>query len=217
MIPTPATELKEWVSLIKDVILGIAGLFTIWVGAYGLNKWKHEHRGKEAFDLIKKLVKESHKMSRACATLRGPVNELERRIFVANELELLTKSERWKISEKEAFEKRFEKFGEANAVYTEALLEARATLGSHIYAAFLDFGHRLTENVKAANSYLDEVLSESFVYSHSNQPELIALQERFLASIQGNSLDDLAEKTADAREAGEVALAKYLGRRTNKG
>lgn len=213
----PAPELKEWVSLIKDVLVGLAAIFTIGLGVYGLKQWKHEHRGKEAFSLVKQLIKESHKMVRACTVLRCRVNEMERLAFDANECKLLTKSERWKVSEKEVFDKRFDKFREAEASYREALLDARAVLGSHIYAVFLDFGKHLTANVVAVNGYLDSVLSESFLYIRHDHEKLVAIQNQFLISQESGFADDLSASTADAREVGEKALVKYLGRADIRG
>ena len=64
IFPSPA--FKECVSVAKDIILALSALFTVGLGVYGLKKWMHEHRGKEAFTLIKSLIKESHRMNRAC-------------------------------------------------------------------------------------------------------------------------------------------------------
>lgn len=217
MIIPPSPELKEAVSLVKDIIVGVAALFTIALGMYGLHQWRREHQGKEAFSLVRNLVKESHKMVRACTMLRQPIFDSERKIFRKEELDNFTQSERWKISEKEAYDKRFNKFIEAHDSYKESALEARAALGSHIYAAFLDFGKRITENVNAVNKYLDRVLDESFVYSSSSEEELQQIRREFLIQARTDADDELNTRTMDAREAGELALLKYLGRKSIRG
>ena len=79
IVPSPA--LKEWVSLIKDIILASSALFTVGLGVFGLNKWLREHRGKEAFNLIMNLIRESHKLRRKCWALRQPARNAEKRFF----------------------------------------------------------------------------------------------------------------------------------------
>ena len=215
IFPSPA--FKEWVSVAKDIILALSALFTVGLGVYGLKKWMHEHRGKEAFTLIKSLIKESHRMNRACSTLRERVRSSERRIFSHSERQNFTNNEIWKITEKEAFDRRFEAFISADSSYRDALLDARAALGSHIYGAFLDFGKHITKNVVSVNQYLDQVLSEDFVYTSDEDPILLEFQDTFLISPAHRESDQLAAQTMDAREEGEKALLSYLGRKSIRG
>lgn len=215
IIPSPA--FKEWVSVLKDIILAISAVATVGLGVYGLKKWLHEHKGKEAFTLIKSLIKESHKMTRACSSLRERVRSAERRIFSHSERQNFTISERWKIAEKEAFDRRFEAFTTANASYQDALLDARAVLGSHVYAAFSDFGKHLTLNVVSVNQYLDGVLAENFIYTNDEDPTLRAVQDEFLMDPNNREGDQLLRQTMDVREQGESALLSYLGRKSIRG
>jgi len=210
----PSLAIKEWVSLVKDIILAFSALFTVGLGFYGFNKWLHEHRGKEAFNLIKNLVRESHKLNRTCSALREPVRSAERRIFSHDERVNFTNGERWKMAEKEVFDSRFEAFISANSSYKDALLEARAALGSHVYGAFLEFGKLVTKTVVSVNEYLDLVMADNFVYKDDEDPDLRALQEKFLISPSNREGDQLVTETADARETGEKALLSYLGRKS---
>ena len=122
-----------------------------------------------------------------------------------------------KITEKEAFDRRFEAFISADSSYRDALLDARAALGSHIYGAFLDFGKHITKNVVSVNQYLDQVLSEDFVYTSDEDPILLEFQDTFLISPAHRESDQLATQTMDAREEGEKALLSYLGRKSIRG
>jgi len=213
---SPSPELISWVVLIKNAALTVASLFTIGLGIYGISQWKRERRGTEALSIVKDLVAESHKLTVACMSLREPIQNFERKRFSREEIKHTTENERWKLSEQEAFDRRFKKFEMSNASYKKALLSARALLGSHIYSAFLDFGKHVTENVAAVNSYLDKTLSDSFIYYSPKQSELLSLQKQYLVDI-GKPFDELAERTFDAREEGEKALLKYLGRKSIKG
>lgn len=56
----PPAELKEWMPLIKDALLGIAALVTTVIAIYGARMWKRELAGKEIYAATKNLVKESH-------------------------------------------------------------------------------------------------------------------------------------------------------------
>ena len=156
-------------------------------------------------------------MNRACSTLRERVRSAERRIFSHSERQEFTNSEIWKITEKEVFEKRLEAFISADSSYKDALLDARAALGSHVYGAFLDFGKHITRNVVSVNEYLDQVLAETFIYTSDEDPVLLAVQEKFLTSPTNRESDQLATKTMDAREEGEKALLSYLGRKSIRG
>jgi hypothetical protein len=42
----PYPELKEWVALLKDFLLGLAAIVTVIVGVYGMRAWKRDLVGK---------------------------------------------------------------------------------------------------------------------------------------------------------------------------
>ena len=44
------------IPFIKDIVLTIATITTVFVALYGLNKWKAEHKGKAYFDAAKVLL-----------------------------------------------------------------------------------------------------------------------------------------------------------------
>ncbi len=213
MISPPSPELKDWISVITDIIVGVAAVFTIALGVYGLRQWKREHKGKEAFILIKNLIKESHRLSRACNAARSPIFDGERRIFTQEERIHLTNNECWKISEKEAYAKKLEKIKSACDAFSEASLEARAVLGSHIYAVFQDFNKCVSENIIAINDYLAAITDDSFIYAPYNMDKLENIRNKFLTFTDTTKHDDLLIRTMDTREAGEQALLKYLGRK----
>ena len=46
-------ELKDWITLIKDGLLGVAALVTTVIAIYGVRMWRHELAGKEIYNATK--------------------------------------------------------------------------------------------------------------------------------------------------------------------
>lgn len=130
-------ELKEWASFLKDALLGLAAIVTIFVGVYGVRAWKRDLVGKEVYAAAKALVKESHLVCKAARTLREPLWPYEKRQFTDEEIERTTKNERWRLSEAEGYKVKIEKFEEELKRYELAKLELRVLAGSKIYEGFL--------------------------------------------------------------------------------
>ncbi|WP_339677083.1 hypothetical protein [uncultured Zhongshania sp.] len=49
-------EIVSLISVFKDIVLSLAGITTIFIAIYGLNKWRDEHQGKARFDAAKLLL-----------------------------------------------------------------------------------------------------------------------------------------------------------------
>ena len=49
----PPEELKEWVKLFSDAMLGVAALVTAGTAIYGVRMWKHELAGREIYGAAK--------------------------------------------------------------------------------------------------------------------------------------------------------------------
>lgn len=207
----PAPELKEWVSLIKDGLLGLAALVTMILAIYGVRTWKRDLVGKEVYLAAKNLVKESHLAAKAARKLRQPISPYEKRSFTEKELKNTTENERWRLSEAEAYKKRISAFAREIERYDSAKLELRVLVGSKIYEGFLPFGSLLTEAINRVNHYLDVIQDYSrTVFSDSE--EVIEAQDALYPSQ--NMDDELSQKIADTREAGEVSLLLYLHRKS---
>ena len=89
----PPAELKEWIMLIKDGLLGVAALVTTIIAIYGARMWKRELAGKEIYSATKALVKESHLLSKAVIKARMPIQDYERKMFTEEEVKHTTKNE----------------------------------------------------------------------------------------------------------------------------
>ena len=206
----PDPELKEWIVLLKDALLGLAAIVTIFVGVYGVRAWKRDLVGKEVYAATKNLVKESHLVCKAARTLRQPLWAYEKRQFTDEEIEHTTRNERWRLSEAEGYKERIEKFAEELKRYESAKLELRLLVGSKIHEDFSPFGRFLTESVERVNAYL-RLLDDSNMY-FPDSPEIIEAQRQLYPS---NDLDDeLSQSLVDSREEGEVSLLSHLHRKS---
>lgn len=202
-------DVKEWISVGKDVSGGVAALVTMFLAIYGVRTWKRDLVGKEVYSAAKALVKESHLAVTAARKLREPVRYDEKRVFSEEEIKNLTSSERWRISEASAYEKRKMEFGRQIDQYQLAKLDLRVLAGSRVYEGFLPFGENLTECINRVNIYID-ILQDYSVALYEESPEIIAAQASLHPS---DDLDDeLSQKLGDSRESGELALLKYLHR-----
>jgi hypothetical protein len=99
----PDPELKEWIALLKDVLLGLASIVTSFVGVYGVRAWKRDLVGKAVYEAARNLVKESYLVCTAAHTLREPLWAYEKRQFTDEGIEHTTKNERWRLSEAEGY------------------------------------------------------------------------------------------------------------------
>lgn len=210
----PPAELKEWIPLIKDALLGVAALVTTVIAIYGARMWKRELAGKEIYAATKSLVKESHLLSKAANRARGPIQDYERKVFSAEEVKNTTKNERWRLSEAEAYKKRIDEFSVAIDRYQSALLDVRVLVGSKVYLGFLPFGQLITEVVHRIGNYITVIQD----YSQTALPDSPEVQEVQQELYPSEDIDDeLSQKIADTREEGEKCLLAFLHRTSIRG
>ena len=198
-------EIKDWISLGKDVSVGVAALVTMFLAIYGVRTWKRDLVGKEVYSAARLLVKESHLAAKAARKLRSPILDEEKKEFSETEIKSLTASERWRISEATAYENRKKEFGQRIDQYESAKLDLRVLAGSKIYEGFLQFGADLTECIHHVNNYID-ILQDQF----EDSPEIVEAQKSLYPS--DNLDDELSQRLANSRESGEGALLKFLHR-----
>lgn len=210
----PPPELKEWISLIKDGLLGVAALVTTAIAIYGARMWKRELAGKEVYAATKNLVKESHLLSRATTKARQPIQEYERKIFSDDEVKLTTKNERWRLSEADAYKKRIDDLSIAIERYQSALLDVRVLVGSKVYLGFLPFGRLVTEVIHRIGNYI-AIIQDYSQTVFPDSPEILEAQQGLYPSE--NLDDDLTQKISDVREEGEKCLLSFLHRTSIRG
>lgn len=207
----PDQALMEWISLIKDALLGIAAIVTMFVAIYGLRAWKRDLVGKEVYAAARVLVKESHLACKAAHKLRQPLWSYEKRQFTEDEIKHTTENERWRISEAEGYKEKVGKFSEELKRYESAKLELRVLVGSKVYEGFLPFGKHLTETIDLVNDYLELLQDYTQTYLPSSA-EIIEAQKELYPS--DNLDDELSHNLADSREKGEESLLSHLHRKS---
>lgn len=210
----PPAELKEWVTLGKDALLGVAALVTTIIGIYGARVWQRELAGREIYAASKALVVESHLVAKAANRARKPVRDYERLRFSAEEVKNTTKNERWCLSEAAVYRKRLDEFSEAAERYQRALLEVRVLVGSKVFLAFLPFTKLMTEVVFRICNYIDVIDDSSQVVFPESEEVRIAQAELYPSD---NFDDDLSQNIADTREDGEKNLLTFLHRSSIRG
>lgn len=210
----PPVELKEWITLIKDGLLGVAALVTTVIAIYGARMWKREMAGKEIYAATKALVKESHLLSRATIKARSPIQDYERKVFATEEVKHTTENERWRLSEAEAYKKRMDDLSVNVERYQSALLEVRVLIGSKVYLDFLPFGELITEAVHRIGNYIALVQDYTQVVL-PDSPKVLEVQREIHPS--DNFDDELSRKIYDAREEGEKGLLAFLHRTSIRG
>ena len=210
----PPAELKEWITLIKDGLLGVAALVTTVIAIYGARVWKRELAGKEIYAATKTLVKESHLLSKATNRARRPIQDYERKVFSTEEVKHTTENERWRLSEADAYKKRMDDLSLAIERYQSALLEVRVLVGSKVYLGFLPFGELIAETVHRIGNYIAVVQD----YTQVVLPDSPEVQEVQRVLYPSDNIDDeLSQKIADAREEGEKCLLAFLHRTNIRG
>lgn len=210
----PPAELKEWITLIKDGLLGVAALVTTFIAIYGARMWKRELAGKEIYVATKNLVKESHLLSKATTKARKPVQDYERKVFSSEEIKNTTKNERWRLSEADAYKKRIDDLSVAINSYQSALLDVRVLVGSKVYLGFLPFGHLVTEVIDRIGNYIGVIQNYSQTVLPES-PDVLEVQQELYPSE--NLDDELSQRIADAREEGEKCLLAFLHRTSIQG
>ncbi|GAB2180866.1 hypothetical protein DLREEDagrD3_10890 [Denitratisoma sp. agr-D3] len=210
----PPAELKEWITLTKDALLGVAAFITTIVAVYGALIWKREMAGKEIYAATKTLIMESHLLTTATNQARRPIQDHERKAFSAEEIKQTTENERWRVSEADAYKMRMNALSLARERYQSALLEVRVLVGTKVYLGFIDFGELVTEVVRRIGNYITLLQDHTKIVL----PESPEVQEalRGLCSYDDNS-DELSLKIGYARLDGEKHLLPFLHRKSIRG
>lgn len=210
----PPIELKEWITLFKDCLLGVAALVTTIIAVYGARMWKRELAGKEIYTATKNLVKESHLLTRATTKARMPIQDYERKVFSELEIKHTTKNERWRISETEAYKKRIDSLAIDINRYENSLLDVRVLIGSKVHLGYLPFGRFVTEVIYRIGNYVTVIQD----YSQTVSPESPEVQDVQRELYAAENLDDeLSQNISNAREDAEKYLLTFLHRKSIQG
>ena len=65
--------IQSWVTLIKDIITGLAALTAAIIAVIGLQTWKKQLKGKTEYELAQRLLRSTYKVREAMTSLRNPL------------------------------------------------------------------------------------------------------------------------------------------------
>lgn len=210
----PSPKLVVWTTLSKEVLLWLAALFAISIGVHGTRAWKRDLVGKEVYIATKKLVRESHPLSRYTISFWNPIYLSEEHHFTQEDVFHSTEIERWSRNESKAYNICIDKFFDVKESYSTAKLDLRVLIGSKIYEGFLPFDHLTGALLNRVLAYLKLIHHEKYVAS----PELPAIIDAQQVMYPSRDIDDeLTRRLQNAREEAEKSLLNYFYRNSIRG
>lgn len=66
-------ELKELIPMVKDIVLALAAVSTVYIAYKGIDKWKTELNGKAHFEVGRKLLNATYKLRDDIEICRSPM------------------------------------------------------------------------------------------------------------------------------------------------
>jgi hypothetical protein len=157
--------MKEFLPIIKDIILILTALTGAIVAARGLSAWKRQLSGKAEYELAQRLLKATYKLREAIRVVRNPVmfsGEMPEPPEDHPAAESDAKKRWYGVTQ--AYEKRWESVRNAHVDIEAELLEAEVLWGRHIREKFLslfEVENDLFINILAYFDHLDPDIHES--------------------------------------------------------
>ncbi|MFJ1470185.1 hypothetical protein [Massilia orientalis] len=204
----------ENLAVVKDIVVVLGTLTTMSLGLYGLKVWKRDLVGKETYAVIRNVIKQLHKVSKAAGRARRKVHLHEHVRMAPEEAKHFTANEQWRLAEAAVYSARLDDLGASIAALDDSILEARILLGSSIHATTLVFHGAVREAIGRVNDYLD-LLHDQHLSLAEDSPAIQSAQQAMYPSDDFG--DELSLRIADARESAEIALLRYLHRRDIRG
>ena len=149
-------EINEWISAIKEVIVGLAAISATIFAYIGLNTWRKELKGKAEYQLAKDVLKSVYKVRDAFKHVRNPA------IFEYEYPEEMRdysghlKAEQNYEGTLYVYEKRWEKMTEAFKELEEHHLDAQVEWGSEFQNKILQLRTCRAELLTEIQRMLDE-------------------------------------------------------------
>ncbi len=135
--PTPVFPLQNiqpYVSLVKDIVTGLAALIAAVVAIVGLQAWRKQLKGKTEYELAQRLLKSLYEVREAISLVRHPmISESEQRqAFKTVNLESNLFDPISPLADQIVYEARWMKLNEAIAKLDANILEAEVLWGQEV-------------------------------------------------------------------------------------
>jgi hypothetical protein len=150
------TEITEWISAAKEVIIGLSAVFATIFAYIGLNTWRKELKGKAEYQLAKDVLKSVYKVREAFKHVRHPA------IFAYEYPEEMRDYSGHLKREKDyegtlyVYEKRWQKMDEAFRELEEHHLDAQVEWGSEFQNVIIKLRSCRAELLVTIQKMLDE-------------------------------------------------------------
>lgn len=202
------TEITEWISAIKEIIIGLSAVLATIFAYIGLNTWRKELKGKAEYQLAKDVLKSVYKVRDAFRHVRNPAifsyeYPEEMRDYSGN-----LKPEKDYEGTLYVYEKRWEKMNEAFKELEEHHLNAQVEWGSEFQNVIINLRSCRAELLVEIQRMLDEKKNPRRVIrdEESTEKTFSILYDRG----SNKEFEKFTPKINDAVQEFEVWLRPYI-------
>ena len=201
---------NEWITAVKDVLLGGAAVTTAIVAVVGLNKWRKELEGKTGFDAARGLIKATYRLRDQLQICRSP-------FYSAHEFPEDYKGAAGGHSKEEEtrawvhiFKNRWDPVWNAIQEFDAQTLEAEALWGSGIRAKT----DALRQCVRELNVAIDAVINDKATGGENFKAdkEFAKSMRSIVAATRDDDKNELNQKIAKAIRGIEDEIRPHLRR-----
>lgn len=199
---------SEWITAVKDVLLGGAALTTAVVAVTGLKKWRQELEGKSQFDAARGLVKSTYKLRDQLQVCRSP-------FYSAHEFPTDYKGSRGTNSAEEetrawvhVYKNRWDSVWNAIQEFDSQTLEAESLWGASIRTKT----EALRQCVQEVNVAIDAVISDKAVGGENFKAdkEFAKAMRSIVAASRDDEKNEMNQKMAKAISSIEDEVRPHL-------
>ena len=136
----------DWVSAVSNAVVALAAAFAAWFGWRSVNAWQHEMKGKDEYDLSRRILRALYKVRGAFSYVRRPYllfSEEENKLYMENPIDGLEMifQENWDALKDAMIELEIE-MAEAEVIWGQEVTQHMRSLrwsATRINSAIIDF------------------------------------------------------------------------------
>jgi len=117
----------ESLAVVKDIVIVVGTLTTMSLGLYRRKVWKRDLVGKETYVVIRDVIKQLHKVSKAAGRARRKVYFQEHVRMAPEEAKHFTVNEQWRLAEAAVYRARLDDLGASLAALDDAAVALRGS------------------------------------------------------------------------------------------
>jgi len=190
----------EWVSAVADAVVALAAAFAAWFGWQSVNAWQHERKGKDQYELSRRILRALYKVRGAFSYVRRPLlffSEEENKLYTENQdagLEMIFQ-ENW-----------------------DALKDAMIELETEMAEAEVIWGQEATQHIRSLRwsaTRIHGAITDYFSYVRRPGPKNEEYARELYKKIYVPTDDDpLSQEIAKTIKNIENQFKPFLGRKS---